>query len=91
MNDGHLTAWSHTQGAFPLRGDVALDAALLARAVAGHPVKVQWMRADEFGCTPFGPAMTTQIQAILSAERFLIVTPWLAALIFQVGIIAGMV
>src|SRR5262249_48598416 len=28
--------------------DVALDAALLARAANGRPVKVQWMRDDEF-------------------------------------------
>ena len=28
--------------------DVALDAALLARAVPGRPVRVQWMREDEF-------------------------------------------
>jgi len=28
--------------------DVALDAALLARAAAPRPVRVQWMRDDEF-------------------------------------------
>src|SRR5205823_5062527 len=28
--------------------DVALDAALLARAVPGRPVRLQWMRDDEF-------------------------------------------
>jgi hypothetical protein len=28
--------------------DVALDAALVARAVPGVPVKLQWMRDDEF-------------------------------------------
>ena len=36
--------------------DAALDAALIARAVPGKPVKVQWMREDEFGWEPFGPA-----------------------------------
>src|SRR5262249_55154453 len=72
--DGRLTVWTHSQGVFPLRGDlakafgmdakdihcihaegagcyghngaddVALDAALLARATGGRPVKLQWMR-----------------------------------------------
>jgi xanthine dehydrogenase molybdopterin-binding subunit B len=77
LKDGRMKVWSHTQGAFPLRGDlakvlgmqtgevdvvhvsgagcyghngaddVALDAALVARAVPGAPVKLQWMRDDE--------------------------------------------
>lgn len=98
LREGHLTVWSHTQGAFPLRGDIAkalgmpvtsvdtihtpaagcygqngaddaaFDAALLARAVDGHPVKVQWMREDEFSCPPFGPAMATELQATLSDD-----------------------
>lgn len=89
--------WSHSQGIYPLRGDmvkclrvpaerivvhhadgsgcyghngaddVALDAALLARAVSPRPVKVQWMRADESGWEPFGPAMIMQLQAATDA------------------------
>jgi CO/xanthine dehydrogenase Mo-binding subunit len=85
--------WSHSQGIFPLRGDmvkclrvplerivvhhsdgagcyghngaddVALDAALLARAVGPRPVKVQWMREEEFGWEPFGPAMVMKLAA----------------------------
>jgi nicotinate dehydrogenase subunit B len=43
--------------------DVALDAALLARAAKGRPVKVQWMRDDEFGWEPFGPAMSIDLRA----------------------------
>ena len=35
--------------------DVALDAALLARAAAGRPVRVQWMRDDEFKWEPYRP------------------------------------
>ena len=46
--------------------DVALDAALLARAAAGRPVRVQWMRADEFVWEPFGPAMVMKVRAALS-------------------------
>src|SRR5262249_55779173 len=41
--------------------DVALDAALLARAVRGRPVRVQWMREDEFAWEPYGPAMLVKI------------------------------
>src|SRR6185436_8583023 len=74
--DGKLQVWTHSQGVYPLRGDlanalglepsavrcthaegagcyghngaddVALDAALLARATNGRPVKLQWMRDD---------------------------------------------
>jgi nicotinate dehydrogenase subunit B len=48
--------------------DVALDAALLARAVPGKPVRLQWMRDEEFAWEPFGPAMSMQAKAALSAE-----------------------
>jgi nicotinate dehydrogenase subunit B len=94
-----LTVWSHTQGVFPLRrdlaralkldedaihcihaegagcyghngaDDVALDAALLARAVKSKPVRVQWMRDDEFGWEPFGPAMVMKAKASLADGR----------------------
>src|SRR5207248_9266601 len=39
--------------------DVAADAALVARAVPGKPVRVQWMREDEHAWEPYGPAMIT--------------------------------
>jgi nicotinate dehydrogenase subunit B len=48
--------------------DVALDAALLARASGGRPVRLQWMRDDEFGWEPFGPAMEMQAKASLDAD-----------------------
>jgi nicotinate dehydrogenase subunit B len=48
--------------------DVALDAALVARAVPGRPVKLQWMRDDEFAWAPLGPAMTMKVEAALSPE-----------------------
>lgn len=47
--------------------DVALDAALLARAVPGCPVRVQWMREDEFAWEPYGPAMAVRLRAELDA------------------------
>jgi nicotinate dehydrogenase subunit B len=98
FKDGRMTVWSHTQGTFPLRGDlatvlnlpnsavdvihvpgsgcyghngaddVALDAALLARSVGGRPVKLQWMRDDEFGWAPISPAMVMEAAAGLSKE-----------------------
>jgi CO/xanthine dehydrogenase Mo-binding subunit len=98
LKDDRMTVWSHTQGAFPLRGDlakvlgvpnaqvdvvhmpgagcyghngaddVALDAALVARAVAGAPVKLQWMRDDEFGWAPFGPGMAMRVEAALASD-----------------------
>jgi nicotinate dehydrogenase subunit B len=96
--DGKLTVWSHTQGVFPLRGDlakalalapadivvvhregagcygqngaddVALDAALVARATRGRPVKLQWMREDEFAWEPYGSAMAINLTAALDAS-----------------------
>jgi len=47
--------------------DVALDAALLARAAGGRPVRVLWSREDELGWAPFGPAMAIEIAADLDA------------------------
>src|SRR5439155_535070 len=96
--NGKLHVWSHTQGVFPLRGelakalkitvanvtvthregsgcyghngadDVALDAALCARATKGRPVKLQWMRDDEFRWEPYGSAMLIDLRAGLDAQ-----------------------
>jgi nicotinate dehydrogenase subunit B len=93
-----LTVWSHSQGIFNLRrdlaralgthedmivvrhvegagcyghngaDDVALDAALLARAAGSRPVRVQWMRDDEFAWAPCGPAMALDLRASLDAQ-----------------------
>jgi CO/xanthine dehydrogenase Mo-binding subunit len=41
--------------------DVALDAALLALNYEGYPVRVQWMREDEFAWEPYGPAMAVKV------------------------------
>jgi CO/xanthine dehydrogenase Mo-binding subunit len=94
---GRLRVWSHSQGIFNLRTDLALalalppesiivlhmegagcyghngaddvafDAALLARAAGGRPVRLQWTRADELSWAPFGPAMAVEIEADLDA------------------------
>ncbi len=93
-----LTVWSHTQGIFPLRvelarvlglpesairtiseegagcygqngaDDAALEAAMLAMAVPGRPVRLQWSRADEFGWEPLGAAMLVDCEAALDAN-----------------------
>jgi nicotinate dehydrogenase subunit B len=47
--------------------DAAADAALLARAFPGRPVRVQWMREQEHSWEPFGPAMVTKVRAALDA------------------------
>ncbi len=48
--------------------DAALDAALLARQVPGHPVRLRWSRADELACSPFGAAMAIEVAADLSED-----------------------
>ena len=99
FKDSKMHLWSHTQGVFPLRNDLAkmlrmketdivvshhegsgcygqngaddvtADAALLARApeVKGRPVKLQWMREDEFAWEPFGSAMAISMKASIDA------------------------
>jgi nicotinate dehydrogenase subunit B len=63
---------SHREGAgcygHNAADDVALDAALLARAVPGKPVKLQWMREDEFAWEPLGSAMVINLRAALDAQ-----------------------
>lgn len=48
--------------------DVALDAALLARACPGRTVRVQWSREEEMSCGPFGPAMAVDLDVDLDAD-----------------------
>jgi CO/xanthine dehydrogenase Mo-binding subunit len=45
--------------------DAAADAALIARDLPGIPVRVQWMREQEHGWEPYGPAMVTKLKASL--------------------------
>jgi nicotinate dehydrogenase subunit B len=48
--------------------DAAADAALIARAMPGTPVRVQWMREQEHSWEPFGPAMVTKLRASLDGN-----------------------
>ncbi|HEX2973180.1 MAG TPA: molybdopterin cofactor-binding domain-containing protein, partial [Tepidisphaeraceae bacterium] len=42
--------------------DVAADAALLARALPGKPIRVQWSREDEHRWEPYGSAMMFDVR-----------------------------
>lgn len=94
-----IHVWTHSQGVYLLRADlaivlklpaesivvehmegagcyghnaaddVALDAVLLAKAVGGRPVRVQWSRHDEMFHAPFGAAMAIEIEADLDTDN----------------------
>ena len=48
--------------------DVALEAALLARAVPGRPVRLQWSREDEMAWAPMGAAQIIDLEADLDEQ-----------------------
>ena len=48
--------------------DVALDAALLARAVPGKPVRVQWSHEEEMAWEPWGSAMIVRLEGDVGAD-----------------------
>jgi nicotinate dehydrogenase subunit B len=48
--------------------DAAADAALVAMALPGRPVRVQWMRDQEHAWEPFGAAMVTRVRAGLDSR-----------------------
>jgi nicotinate dehydrogenase subunit B len=52
--------------------DAAADAAVIARAIPGRPIRLQWMREQEFGWEPLGPAMVTELEASLDAQNRII-------------------
>ena len=56
--------WREASGSYGRMSsdDVSEDAALLSRAV-GKPVRVQWMRDDEHGWEPKGPAQFDSVRA----------------------------
>lgn len=49
--------------------DVAADAALIAAALPGRPVRVQWMREQEHAWEPYGSAMVTKVRATVKEGR----------------------
>jgi CO/xanthine dehydrogenase Mo-binding subunit len=52
--------------------DVALDAALSARAVPGRAVSLKWTRSDEHGWEPYGAAMVLKMNASLNDDGTII-------------------
>ena len=48
--------------------DAAYDAAVLARAIPGRPIRVVWSRQDELAWSPLGPAMRVHIEATLAPD-----------------------
>ncbi len=48
--------------------DAAAHAALLARAIPGRPIRVQWMREQEHPWEPYGPAMVTKLSGGVDAD-----------------------
>ncbi|TFG68660.1 MAG: xanthine dehydrogenase family protein molybdopterin-binding subunit, partial [Anaerolineales bacterium] len=48
--------------------DAALDAALLAQSLPGHPISLKWMRADENAWEPYGAATVVKLQASLDKQ-----------------------
>lgn len=104
FENGKYTVWTHSQGIYPLRAemapalgvppedivihhvegagcyghnaadDVALEAALLARGAPGRPVRLQWMREEEFAWEPYSSAMVVKTRAMLSDDGH--VTSW---------------
>jgi nicotinate dehydrogenase subunit B len=48
--------------------DAAADAAVIARALPGRPIRVQWMREQEHANEPYGPAMLMEVEAALGAD-----------------------
>ncbi|MFG1213134.1 molybdopterin cofactor-binding domain-containing protein [Xanthobacter flavus] len=54
--------------------DAGADAAMLARALPGRPVRVQWMREQEHAWEPFGPGMVARVRASLGPDGA--ITAW---------------
>lgn len=48
--------------------DVAVDAALVARAIPGTPVLLKWTRDDEHAWEPYGSAMAMALQASVDGD-----------------------
>lgn len=96
FKEGKLTVWTHSQGVYPLRRDIAralemkeaevhciyaenagcygrngaddaaFEAGLIAAKMNGIPVRLQWMRDDEFICEPYGTAMVMKARGAVS-------------------------
>ncbi|MFO1302149.1 MAG: molybdopterin cofactor-binding domain-containing protein [Burkholderiales bacterium] len=48
--------------------DAALDAGLIAMAMPGPPIHLQWSREGEHAWEPYGPAMVVEVRASVDAD-----------------------
>ena len=55
--------------------DVYIGAAIISKAV-GKPVRLQWMRWDEHGWTPYGPAAMYDVKAGVDASGNITALDW---------------
>ena len=99
FDEDHLDIWTHSQGIYFLReqvarvlnrsfesidihhvagagcyghngaDDAAFEAALIALACPGTPVRLQWSREEELCHAPLGAAMATYIEAVLGVDK----------------------
>jgi nicotinate dehydrogenase subunit B len=51
--------------------DVTAEAALIAMALPGRPIRLQWMREQEFGWEPCGCGMMTAVEASIGADKMI--------------------
>lgn len=49
--------------------DVAAEAGIIAMALPGRPIRLQWMREQEFGWEPNGCGMVTEVTASIGADK----------------------
>jgi CO/xanthine dehydrogenase Mo-binding subunit len=49
--------------------DVTAEAGLIASRLPGRPIRLQWMREQEFGWEPCGCGMVTKVEAAIGPDR----------------------
>ncbi|PTQ07515.1 aldehyde dehydrogenase [Sphingomonas oleivorans] len=49
--------------------DVTAEAALIAMELPGRPIRLQWMREQEFGWEPCGCGMVTKVEASIGPDK----------------------
>jgi nicotinate dehydrogenase subunit B len=52
--------------------DAAADAALIANSLPDRPIRLQWMREQEHGWEPFGPAMVAKARGSLDSAGHIV-------------------
>ncbi len=71
LNKADITVrHAHGAGCYGHNGadDAALDAALIAREIPGHCIRVQWRREEEFAYEPFSTAQSVRLRVALDPD-----------------------